>query len=367
MAKIMLHELKISRLSVALAAVLCCAFQADAAQIQDLVRIKGAEASKLIGTGLVVGLPGTGDGKSDSVMRQVTELIKLTGDPNAVASEMKNLKNVAIVALTATVPDTGVREGDVLDVHVSSLAGAKGLAGGRLFLVPMLGPVKGMGIFAYAEGPITIQDDQNSTVGIVKGGAQMVKDVRSQCVRNGQVTLVLDQPIANWPMATELASLINSVMAPEGPALAKAVDQKNVVIDLPEYELADPSTFITTVLTSYVDSAMINTGAVVVVNEKAQTIVVGADVEISPVLLRVEGLTITTVVTPADDAAQDAQTPQRPEKQPFVKIDPRKRGGAKLSDLLAALNQLKVDTTACINVIREINKSGKLHARLIEE
>ncbi len=48
---------------------------ASAVHVEDLVRIKGAESSKLTGTGLVVGLPGTGDGKSGTLMRQVTELI----------------------------------------------------------------------------------------------------------------------------------------------------------------------------------------------------------------------------------------------------------------------------------------------------
>ena len=355
-----------------LAAVLLTVFlagQAMATQVQDLVRVKGAERSKLIGTGLVTGLPGTGDGKNPSATRQLTELLKRTGDANAVASEMKSLKNVALVTLSATIPEAGVREGDPIDVHITSLGGAKSLAGGRLFLTPMLGPRPGMGVYAMAEGPVTVEDDEIPTVGVVKGGAQMVKSVRTHCVKNGRLTLVLRDPIANWPMANELAELINGVMSPEGPKLARAEDGKNVVIDVPHYEQADPATFIMRVLTSYVAPEMVNTRAVVVVNEKAQTIVVGAHVEISPVLLRVEGLTITTITTPGDEppAAEAPAESAEPEEQPFVRIDPKRSGGAKLSDLLAALNQLKVDTRACIDVIREIDKSGKLHAVLIEE
>jgi flagellar P-ring protein precursor FlgI len=338
--------------------------QALGAQVQDLVRIKGAEGSKLVGTGLVVGLPGSGDGKNISVTLQVAELLKQTSDPTVVASALQNLKNVALVALSVTVPAAGVREGDQLDVYVSSLAGAKSLKGGRLFLVPMLGPIRGMGIFAFAEGPVTIESDDSPTAGVVKQGAQMVRDVRAHAIKDGKLTLVLNNAVAGWPMAAELASLINSALVPDDPDLAIAVDPKNVVIEVPEYERANPANFINEILNTRVYTSMVNTGAVVAVNEKAGTIVVDGEVEIAPIVVRVKGLTITVVAPQQDPNAGAAAQPQ---EQPFIELDPSKRGGAKLKDLLAALNQLNVEVGDCIALIREIHKSGKLYARLIEE
>ena len=65
-------------------------------------------------------------------------------------------ENVALVALSATLPGTGVREGDHLDVHVSAVGPAESLDGGRLFLIPMTGPLPGSPVYAFAEGAVSL-------------------------------------------------------------------------------------------------------------------------------------------------------------------------------------------------------------------
>ena len=62
-----------------------------------------------------------------------------------------------------------------------------------------------------------------------------------------------------------------------------------------------------------------------------------------------------------------AQARLGPQTHNFVGIDPNRRGGAKLADLLAAFNQLKVEAKDRIAIIKEIERSGKLHAKLIME
>ena len=55
-------------------------------------------------------------------------------------AELKDTKNVALVLVTATIPAAGGRQGDKIDCVVSSIGSAKSLAGGRLFLTPLIGP-----------------------------------------------------------------------------------------------------------------------------------------------------------------------------------------------------------------------------------
>ena len=66
-------------------------------------------------------------------------------------------QNVALVSVIATVPSTGVRDGDHLDCHVMSMGAASSLKGGRLFVCPMQGPLpsRNGGFYAMAEGPVT--------------------------------------------------------------------------------------------------------------------------------------------------------------------------------------------------------------------
>lgn len=341
----------------------CLAAAAHAVQVQDLVRLKGAESSKLVGMGLVVGLNGTGDGgKFLPAMRPLASVIQQFIDPGVVAAELKDAKNVALVAISATLPGSGVREGDSINVSVSTVGPASSLEGGRLFLIPLTGPLPNAPVYAFAEGPVSIENMANPTTGVVVRGAQLTRDVMSRYIdRYGRITLVLDEANASWPTANNLANLVNGVIAPEGPNVAKALDQKNVLIDVPIYERSDPAAFISQILQSYVDPSQIGTGARVVINEKTGTIIVSGEVQISPVIISHKGLTITAISPPVEPSAANRTI----EQNSFVSLDPEKRADSSLSDLLNAFNQLKVDAQDRIAIIKEIHRSGKLHAKLI--
>ena len=49
----------------------------------------------------------------------------------------------------------------------------------------------------------------------------------------------------------------------------------------------------------------------------------------------------------------------------FSAIDPDKSGGLKLEELVKQLNALKVPTDDMVEIIRGIDRNGKLHGRLI--
>lgn len=335
--------------------------RAQAAQIQDLVRLKGAESNKLVGMGIVVGLNGTGDGgRFAPAMRSLAAVTQRLIDPATIAAELRDAENVALVTLTANIPASGVMEGDKVDVHVSAIA-AESLKGGRLFLIPMTGPLPNSPVFAYAEGAITIEDDSHPTVGVIHNGAQLTRNILTQFLNeDGQITLVIKDDIATLPMANNLANLINNYISPDEPTIATAISGKVVVVDVPLQERRKPVPFISSVLQTFVDPSMINTGARVVINEKTGTIVFSHDVQFSPIAVSHAGLSID-MVTPAPQPT--AQNPQV-DRQHAIAIDPDKRGGAKLADLIKAFNQLKVDAQDRIEIIKEINRAGKLHAQL---
>ncbi len=338
---------------------------AHAVWIQDLGRLKGAEQSKLVGMGLVVGLAGTGDGgKFAPAMKSLAQVIRRLGNESLVESELKDAKNVALVSLSSTIPSTGVRDGDRVDVYVSSIGPAKSLVGGRLFLVPMTGPIPQSPVYAFAEGAITIEDEAVPTVGVIRNGAQLTKDVMTRYLDDyGRLHFVLNDAAASWVIANNVASLINGRVAPEGPNVAKAIDPKNIVIEVPAYEAPDPAQYISDILSTSVHPSFLNNGARVVINERTKTIVMTGDVRVSPVVITHKGLTITTLI-PEPEATEEAPLTKT---ETFLAIDPENRGGARLRDLLETLNQLKVDAEDRIAIIREIDRSHSLHAELVFE
>ncbi|NJL32277.1 MAG: flagellar basal body P-ring protein FlgI [Phycisphaerales bacterium] len=98
-------------------------------------------------------------------------------------------------------------------------------------------------------------------------------------------------------------------------------------------------------------------------NERTGTIVVTGDVQISPVIISHKGLTITTLTPPPQPSVLN---PLR-EAHNFMAMDTEKRAANRLADLLTALNQLKVEAPDRIAILKELHRSGKLHAQLIME
>ena len=128
------------RISIVLLAIACLAARANAVKIADITRIGGERTNILTGLGLVYGLKGTGDGGGFTpAIAPLRSMLSKFGDPVTV-QQLNNAANVAVVMVTATVPAAGARDGDHLDVHLSSVGAAASLRGGRLFVTPMQGP-----------------------------------------------------------------------------------------------------------------------------------------------------------------------------------------------------------------------------------
>ncbi|MGH7176476.1 MAG: flagellar basal body P-ring protein FlgI [Tepidisphaeraceae bacterium] len=343
---------------IILLATLGLAVPARAVKVADITRIGGQRSNVLTGLGLIYGLKGSGDGGDFlPAIKPLASMLGKFSDP-ATVLDLSNVSNVALVSLTATVPSNGVRDGDRIDVYVTSLGAATSLRGGRLFVTPMQGPLAASGIFALSEGPVVLEDPSTPTVGVVKGGCVMEADLPAHYIDNGHFTLVLEDPAASWTMASTIAKIINDGLSDDGQLLATAIDPKNIVVVIPPAERARPDGFISRV--QLLPVTLLPSEARVQINDRTGTIVMTGDVEISPVVISHKGLTISTILPPT------VPTPRNPviEEQNAIALDTTNQGGAKLQELLSALDAIKVPAEDRIAIIKELYKTGKLHAKL---
>lgn len=372
-----------------IAAVLATGPAALAVKIGDITHLQGSRTNRLSGMGLVIGLSGTGDGgKYGPAMRPLAQLHGRFANPVVSLEDLKNAKNVAIVQVDVTLPENGAREGDRVDVQVSSVGAAKSLAGGRLLLTPLVGPHPDdpRGVMALAAGPIQLEDQLTPTVGRIAKGATLEQDWIHTFVAPGRdlpepirsrgwvrleepyVTLLLDEPHAEWAMAYTIAQSINeeSSIAEIGTGsahtqIAMAIDPHTVLVRVPETERANLAPFLARI--ESLQLFMPFTEARVVVHRKSGSIVITGDVEISPAVVTYRGLTITTVLPETPPTAENPKVVERD----FVAIDPQRKGGAKLADLVDALSQLRVPPADRINIVEQLHRIGKLHATVIVE
>lgn len=371
------------RVSLILLSALLFARQAGAdvsARIADVTHLKGQRINKLVGIGLVTGLRGTGDGADyEAAMRPLAEMLKRLGNPMISIDELAGTKNVAIVMVEAVIGENGAREGDRIDAQVTAFGAAKSLRGGRLMATPLIDHQMGQNrVFAYASGPVRLLEDTVETTGTIDGGVVLEQDVLLGFLAAGDMlpfsnpwieregiyfTLVIDDPHAGWAMAAAIAETVNTELSivTEGRQVALAADNRNVVVQIPGFQLDDPVSWIRDV--EMLMPLLPEAEARVIINRKSRTMVITGDVKISPVVVSQEGLTVT-VLTP--ELAPDAQNPKI-DRHSFVPVDPGGQGGASMSDLLEALNQLKVPMDDRIAIVEQIFKLGKLHAKLIVE
>jgi flagellar P-ring protein precursor FlgI len=327
-----------------------------AVRLKDIARVKGQESNSLQGLGLVVGLKGTGDGgKYLPTIRSLATVMQYMRSPVlGGAAELKDASNVAIVMVTATVPPGGGRQGDQLDCQVSSIGAAKSLAGGRLFLAALQGPnIDQAQVFAFAEGLVHLDDPTSPTVGRIHNGCRLEEDFFNPFVENNQLTLVLDRNHADFEVAQEAAEVINSQLSIQsGEATpAKALNSQNIVVNVPMQYRDDYVLFVSQIMSLSMPEPAIE--ARVVINERAGSIVIGSDVEIGAVVVSHKNIVIET------------ENPLPTDR--FVPLDPSGTQTPKLRSLVSALQAVKVPNADIIEIIKGLERNGKLHGRLIIE
>jgi flagellar P-ring protein precursor FlgI len=351
------------RATLAIACVFSAVRAADARiPLKDICHIKGQEENTLQGLGLVVGLKGTGDSATSAPsIRSLAQAIQLMGTPVGKRGQLDlkdDIKNVALVLVTATVPGAGARQGDLLDCTVSSIGGAKSLAGGQLFITALQGPrVDNERVYAFAQGPIHLDDLKLPNSGKVFKGCRMEADFFNPFIKDGKITIVLEKNHADFQLAQDVAELINNQLGfqTRSGEMARALNQENIEVIIPAQYRERPVSFVSQVLSL----PMLEPQAVarVVINERAGSIVIGGDMEIGAVVITHKNMVIDT---------GSGETGGAPPSH-FVPLDTLSNPPPKLKALVETLNTLKVPTADVIEIIKGLDRNGKLHGELIIE
>ncbi len=280
-----------------------------AQKIKDISNIIGVRSNQLIGYGLVVGLNGTGDSSSKFTNQTLSNLLKNVNvklDPKDIKS-----KNVAAVMVTATLPPFA-REGDKIDVTVSSIGDAKSLQGGVLLLTPLKG-VNGK-IYALAQGPITMggfnlrggkkQKHFTTTVKVLNG-ATVERAVVWDLYHQKTATLSLKK--SDFDLAINVQNTINRYF---NKKVAIATDPRTVILKKPN-NLTMPE-FLAEIqnLNVYVPHEN-----VIVIDERTGTVVAGGNIIVNPGVIVYGNFTIkikkpTSILELTQDLKKSNATPQ---------------------------------------------------------
>jgi flagellar P-ring protein FlgI len=328
-------------------------------RIRDAVRLKNEVPNELVGMGLVVGLPETGDGDAfRPAMQPLMATLRRFDNPITLEKDLKNAKNVAIVLLSVSIPPQGVHAGDSLDVKVSAIA-AKGLKGGRLLVVPLYAPradVK-MILASASSANGDLVEGAVPTEATIRHGATMIQDVLPEEIRNNSFTMVIHPGMAARELATAIADQINEDVSPQtaGRAVAYAVDATSVQVTIPAAEQANPTPFIARLMTLPLPA--LPEPARVTIDTRHKVITFSEEVEVAPTMIS-QGNLMITIGSPGN--APGGRTP-------FLVLDPKGSGNAKLRDLQNAFSLLKVSPDDCMAIVKQLHKANALKAELIIE
>jgi flagellar P-ring protein precursor FlgI len=260
-----------------------------------------------------------------------------------------------MVMVNATVPSTGARRGDKVDCFVSAING-KSLEGGRLAFASLLGPnTEDKRVYALCQGQVTIDNPQQPMVGVIHAGCQLEADIFTPFYRDGYITLILDKNHADFQTANDIVQFIREKVAysetgdtKASDEMVHAIDAANIKVRIPEIFARDPVYFASILLEIPMEEPQAESR--VVINPRAGTIVISGDVEIGDVIVSHKNVVVDATTAPT-----------------FSAIDVDQSGAPKLQTLVDQLNSLKVPTSDMVEIIKGIERNGKLHGRLIIE
>lgn len=339
-------------------------------RIKDIVDVENVRENQLVGYGLVVGLAGTGDRIRNTPFTEESLQAMLERMGVNVRGAQMRTQNVAAVSITASMPPFA-RAGSRIDVQVAALGDATSLQGGTL-IVSSLRALDGE-IYAVAQGNVAVSGFRGrgqaasvsrgvTTSARIAGGAIIEREVPYQLLSADSLKLALRNP--DFATADRIASAING----RYPSSARVLDPATVEVKPGNGFAGNVIDLVTRVgdLEVRVDQP-----ARIVINEASGTVVMNADVRITPVAIAQGGLTISVTETPQVSQPapfSNGQTTVVPRTN--VQVDDGNGAslamvsGATLRSLVSGLNTLGVSPRDLITILQAVKSAGALQAEI---
>jgi flagellar P-ring protein FlgI len=369
-------------LIVLLLCVMCVWAESPSVRVKDIASIAGVRSNQLMGVGLVVGLKGTGDSGSVFTDKALTNLLANFGA--SVQKDLYKSKNVAAVMVTAELP-AFVKQGQKVDVMVSSIGDATSLKDGTLLMTPLKGPDDK--VYLVAQGQVVTalttntRKKVNESLSKVIDGGIVEKEVSSELVDKNKLSVLLKR--ADFTTAERVASALER----GGFSGAKALDAITIEVPLTPEDKEDLVPLISRIEDFLVVPDSI---AKVVINQRTGTVVIGENVRLAPVAVSHGEIEIKIVskneqtdvmdellasttapapaaveTPPANESALDAngqpiatKSKENDNRGKLIQL----KAGTSLSSLVKALNAVGATPQDMIAIIQALKAAGSLSA-----
>lgn len=347
---------------------------AFADRVKDLASVQGVRNNQLIGYGLVAGLDNSGDQTTQTpfTTQSIINMLSNLGT-NLPIEQARNLqlKNVAAVMVTATLPPYA-RQGQTIDVTVSSIGNAKSLRGGTLLMTPLKG-ADGE-IYAMAQGNILI-----AGIGASSGGnkAQIGHLSAGRIADGATVERAVPAPLGHgsyvyyetnrtdFGTAQRIVETINRTL---GPGTAEALDGRQIRVRAPE----DPDGRVRLLgRVENLEIQSVQSAAKVVVNPRTGSVVMNQNVTIENCAVAHGSLSVTIGTTPQvsqpapfsggqTTVTNQADIQIKQEGSALVNM----KSSANLADIVKALNAMGANPQDLLAILQAMKAAGALHAEL---
>ncbi len=330
-------------------------------KLKNLTYIKGVRNQQLVGYGIVVGLSGTGDGQGTLfTVQSISNMLSQMGvkvDPKRL-----KVKNVAAVMVTSTLPPFS-QSGSRIDVTVSSLGDAKSLQGGTLLMTPLKG-ADGK-VYVVSQGELSLggfgsegSTKNHLTTARIPEGGIVERNISGEFAKDNFMTLVLNKE--DFSTSYLAADSINRYF---GEILATPINSREIKVQMKK-------DFDPVKMSAFLEQIEVNTDrrAVIVLNERTGTVVMGGDIIVRDTAISHGNLTITVKTTPfvsqpnpfGKGATVAGTTKETEIKEEEKKLTMMK--GGKVNDLIEGLNKLGVTPRDLMSILQALKKAGALDA-----
>ncbi len=371
---------------------------ATGVRLKELCFVEGVRDNQLHGVGVVTGLSGTGD-KGTAAVKLLQSFV--AKNMLRVSTTDLSSKNIALVAITAKLPPF-MKKGAELTATISSIGDATSLKGGYLMQTLLVGADGN--VYAAAQGSLSVGGFGNAgpglaptgtshtnieTIALLENGAIVETELPVDLTIGQELRLALKNP--DFVTASRVAHAVRQNLS----HLESLIDDNTILLTAHDAATVgllfdkQPSNNALVTLIAELEALRVTPDipARIVINERTGTIVVGADVRISPAAVSHGGLSLQ--VRSRREITADPNNPrERIEEMVWndqvsggrrlngkpagVDVDSESipgtlsvLDGTTVKDISNALNALGARPRDVIAIFQALHRAGALHAEVV--